>query len=148
MNGKDAFDMSPHEIDAELRAIAITRRQLLAREAVLLVRAESIAIWREFGCASLLDYLERRCDLHPRTAKDYMRVARCPTELPLLRTQLEAGRIVYSTARELTGVATADTESEWLRETAGMSPREVEEAVAGHKKGDKPDSPRDPDRMV
>jgi hypothetical protein len=77
-----------------------------------------------------------------------MRVARCLTELPLLRSQLEGGRIVYSTARELTRVATADTESDWLRETAGMSPREVEEAVAGHKKGDKPDSPRDPDRMV
>ena len=135
-------------IDAELRAIARQRQQLLAREAVLLVRAEELEIWRLFGCVTFLEYLERFCDLQPRTAKDYVRVARALRELPVMRGQLEAQRIVYSTVRELSRIATAETEEEWLLHVAGMSPREIEEEVAGRKKGDTPNDPRDPDRTV
>src|SRR5688500_1935756 len=122
-------------IDAELRAIAMQRQQLHAREAVLLVRAEELELWRRFGCATLLEYLERFCDLHPRTAREYMRVARALTELPAMRAQLDAQRIPYSTARELTRIATPETEAEWLAHVAGMTPREIEQEVAGHEKG-------------
>src|SRR5687767_12752119 len=136
------------QIDAELRAIARLRQQLHAREVVLLVRAEELAIWRRFGCASFLEYLERTCDLHPRTAREYIRVARALQALPIMRAQLDAERIVYSTARELTRVATAENEADWLDAVACMSPREIEEEVAGRKKGDGPRDDKDPDRMI
>ena len=96
-------------IDSELRAIAVQRQQLHAREAVLLVRAEELELWRMFGCATFFEYLERFCDLHPRTAREYIRVARALTQLPAMRSALESQRIVYSTARELTRIATPDT---------------------------------------
>src|SRR5688572_11401876 len=136
------------QIDAELRAIALQRQQLHAREAVLLVRAEELELWRRFGCATLLEYLERFCDLHPRTAREYMRVARALTQLPQMREQLGAQRIAYSTARELTRIATPETEADWLAHVAGMTPREIEQEVAGHEKGDGPVDPKDPDAMV
>ena len=136
------------QIHVELRAIAAQRQQLHAREAVLLVRAEELEIWRDHGCATFFEYLERFCDLSPRTAKDYIRVARALHVLPVMSAQLDARGIVYSTARELTRVATPETEGQWLRHVAGMSPREVEEEVSGRKKGDTPTDPKDPDRMV
>ncbi len=135
-------------VDAELRAIAKQRQQLLARQASLLVRAEELELWRAFGCVTFFEYLERFCDLQPRTAREYIRVARALSRLPLMRAQLDAQHIVYSTARELTRIATPKTEEEWLLAVAGMTPREVEEAVAGHELGDGPNDPKDPDRMV
>ena len=143
----DVHDEAMH-IDGELRAIAQQRQQLHAREAVLLVRAEELELWRMFGCATFFEYLERFCDLHPRTAREYIRVARALTQLPVMRTALASQRIVYSTARELTRIATPDTEAAWLEYVAGMTPREIEEEVAGHEKGDGPIDPKNPDRMV
>jgi 5-methylcytosine-specific restriction endonuclease McrA len=37
---------------------------------------------------------------------------------------------------------------EWLRVVRGLSAREIEEAVAGHKVGDRPSDAKDPDRLV
>jgi DNA-binding transcriptional ArsR family regulator len=136
------------QIDVELRAIAAQRQQLHVREARLLVRAEELEIWIDHGCATFLEYLERFCDLSPRTAREHLRVARALRELPITSAQLDAERIVYSTARELTRVATPETEERWLLHVAGMSPREIEDEVSGHKKGDLPTDPEAPDRMV
>jgi hypothetical protein len=143
-----AIDAEVIAVDAELRSIAVQRQQLHAREAVLLVRAEELELWKHFGCCSLLDYLERVCDLHPRTAKEYVRVARALTQLPIMRGRLEARTLVYSTVRELSRIATTGTEAEWLDHVAGMTHREIEAEVSGRKKGDGPRDPKDPDHMV
>ena len=135
-------------IDQELRAIARQRQQLHAREAALLVRAEALEIWRMFGCATFYEYLERYCDLQPRTAREYLRVARALAELPAMRAELEAERVVYSTVRELTRIATPETEVAWLQAVRGLSPREIEEEVSGRKLGDRPGAAKDPDRLV
>jgi hypothetical protein len=135
-------------IDAELRSIAMQRQQLHAREAVLLVRAEELELWKHFGCCSLLDYLERVCDLHPRTAKEYVRVARALTQLPIMRGRLEARTLVYSTVRELSRIATGENEAEWIEHVAGLTHREIEAEVSGRRRGDGPRDPKDPDRMV
>jgi hypothetical protein len=135
-------------VHEELCSIARTRLELHAREARLLVLADDLEVWRDFGCATLFEYLERFCDLHPRTAREYLRVARALTTLPQMRDLLDAHRINYSTARELTRVATPDTEAAWLRAVEGLSAREIEEEVAGHAHGDGPDDPKDPDRLV
>jgi hypothetical protein len=131
-----------------LRAIAAQRQQLHAREASLLVQAEELALWRDFGCATFFEYLERYCDLHPRTAREHIRVARALKHPPLMHAQLAAARIPYSTARELTRVATPDTEAAWLLHVAGMSPREIEQEVSGREHGDHPTDPRDPDHVI
>ena len=136
------------QIDAELRSIAAQRQQLLAREARLLVRAEELELWRHYGCATFLEYLERFCDLSPRTAKEHLRVARALRLLPIMRAEFEAHRIVYSTVRELTRIAMPETEGHWLLHVAGMSPREIEDEASGRKKGDTPTDPKDPDRTV
>jgi hypothetical protein len=135
-------------VDRELREIARTRQALHAREATLLVRAEELELWSMFGCATFFEYLERFCDIHPRTAREYVRVARALAQLPVMRAQLEAEQIVYSTARELTRIATPETETEWLRAVSGLGAREIEEEVSDRKRGDRPDDPKDPDRRV
>jgi hypothetical protein len=140
-----------HDIElvhAELVSIAIQRDRLQTRQARLLVLAEELEVWRHFSCAHIYEYLERFCDLHPRTARDYIRVARVLAALPLTRAKLEAEQIRYSTVRELTRIAMPETEAEWLAHVQGMTAREVEDEIAGRERGDRPHDPKDPDHLV
>jgi hypothetical protein len=135
-------------VHAELVSIARERDRHQTRQARLLVQAEQLEIWRDFACAHIYDYLERYCDLQPRTAREYIRVARALAALPLMQAKLDDEDVRYSAVRELTRIATPETEAEWLRETSGMTAREIEDEVAGRARGDRPHDPKDPDRLV
>src|SRR5438094_222178 len=56
------------QVDRTLRGLAIERARLDAEEARWLRVADKIQIWREVGCVSLLEYLERRLGYAPRCA--------------------------------------------------------------------------------
>jgi hypothetical protein len=135
-------------VHAELVSIAVQRDRLQTRQARLLVLAEELEVWRHFSCAHIYEYLERYCDLRPRTAREHIRVARALAALPLTRAKLEAEQIRYSTVRELTRITTPETEAEWLARVEGMTARDVEDEIAGRARGDRPHDPKDPDHLV
>jgi hypothetical protein len=125
--------------------VAARRAALDAEEAKWLLAAREAEVHVHLGYATFLEYLERVLGYGPRTAMDRIRVAEALAELPETCASLAAGTTTYSAVRELTRVATADTEEKWLDAAAGKTVREVEELVAGHKPGDLPDEPADPD---
>ncbi|MBC7974129.1 MAG: HNH endonuclease, partial [Myxococcales bacterium] len=131
-------------VDRALRSIAKRRAGLDAEEARWLREAEALKIWRELGMACALDYVERVLGYGPRTAKERLRVARALGGLPTLSTALAKGELSYSAVRELTRVATGATEEDWLAHARGKNLREIEELVADHHHGDRPDDPKDP----
>lgn len=134
-------------VDANLRAITKTRHELDANEARFLRHAKRIRIWKAFGYVSLLDYMERVLGYKPRAAYDRLRVAFRLDALAQTERALERNEINYSAARELTRVATAETEQAWLNKVRGMNLRQIEEAVAGRVPGDLPeDAPRPEER--
>jgi hypothetical protein len=63
--------------------------------------------------------------------------------LPQMRIALRDREISWSAARELTRVATPETEDAWLEATSGMLSREIEEKVGGREMGDLPSAPAD-----
>jgi hypothetical protein len=64
--------------------------------------------------------------------------------LPVLARALESGAVHWSALRELTRVATADTEREWLKVARGKNVRQLEALVAGATPGDLPSDRREP----
>ncbi|HMG57881.1 MAG TPA: HNH endonuclease signature motif containing protein, partial [Kofleriaceae bacterium] len=106
--------------------------------------AEALQIWRPLGMVSMLDYLERACGYSPRTAQDRLRVARSLGALPQLAAALASAQLAHSAVRELTRVATPGTEAAWLAAATGKNLRQIEELVAEHHPGDRPDDPPDP----
>jgi hypothetical protein len=132
------------EIDRALRSIAKQRAGLDAEEAKWLRRADAQAIWPALGYVHALEYLEDVFAYSPRTAHDRLRVARELGELPLLEAELTAGRLPYASVRELTRVATPKTEASWIDAVRGRNYRQIEQLVAGHRKGDLPDDDIDP----
>ncbi|HWU85882.1 MAG TPA: DUF222 domain-containing protein [Kofleriaceae bacterium] len=132
------------DLDRRLRAVAKARGTLDAKEAELLRYAEELQLWRAFGYASLLEYMERAMGYSPHTAVERLRVARALVELPLIAEALENGELKHSAVRELTRVASSDTEAEWLGAVRGKSLREIEPLVAGRKQGSRPTEPPEP----
>src|SRR5215510_3392276 len=131
-------------VDRALRAIALRRATLDADEARWLRDAEALEIWRPLGMVSALDYLERVLGYAPRSAYDRLRVARALGDLPELTATLAGGELPFSAIRELTRVATPTTESAWIAAATGKNLRQIEELVADHHPGDRPDDPPDP----
>jgi hypothetical protein len=82
-----------------------------------------------------------------RVAEDRLRLANALPELPRLSEALQNGEINFSQARELVRVMTPETQQPWLDKAKDMNVRQVEQAVAGHHKGDLPEDPIDP-RLV
>src|SRR5256885_6321382 len=125
-------------IDRALRSIAERRAALDAEEARWLREAEDLQIWKPLGMVSALDYMERVLGYAPRAAQERLRVARALGDLPALTGALESGELAFTAVRELTRVATPATEAAWLDAARSKNVRQIEELVAGHRRGDLP----------
>jgi hypothetical protein len=132
-------------VDRALRSIAKRRAALDAEEADWLRKAEAFEIWKRRGAVSMIDYLERVLGYAPRTGQDRLRVARALGALPQLTAALACGDLTFSAVRELSRVATPATEADWRDAAIGKTARDVEELVADHRPGDRPDDPPVPE---
>jgi HNH endonuclease/Domain of unknown function (DUF222)/RuvA, C-terminal domain len=131
-------------VDRELRAIAGKRAALDAAEARWLREAERLQIWRPLGMVSAFDYMERVLGYTPHTARERLRVAKALDDLPAIGETFETGELSYSAIRELTRVATSDTDAEWRDFAVGKTVRQIEDSVASHAPGSRPSDPEDP----
>jgi hypothetical protein len=109
-----------------------------------LLAAERLAVHRRAGYASVREYAERIVGLNARQTEERLRVARALAGLPLLDAALAAGELRWSAVRELTRVATAQTERAWVDWAKSRRVQQIEKAVATRRPGDSPDDRSDP----
>jgi hypothetical protein len=133
------------EVHRRLREYARHRASLDAAEAFDLLRAEQLKLHFLCGFATMYEYLERVLGYGPHAARERMRVARTLAGLPQITAALARGALTYSAVRELTRVATAETEARWLAAAEGKAVNQIERLVAGHQPGDQPEDPTHPD---
>src|SRR5688500_6456150 len=100
-----------HEALSKLR---LKRAGLDAEEGKWLLRAFRAATHTYFGHASFGEYIERLLGLNRRATEEKLRVAEALETLPELEHALCSGQLNWSVARELTRVATPDTENQWI----------------------------------
>jgi hypothetical protein len=116
-----------------------------AAEARELLLAEELGIWEAYGYTTMLAYMEAELGYGPHTALERLRVAHALPALPAIAARLQSGDLHHSAVRELTRVATPETEQAWLDAAAGKNLRQVEQLVSGHRAGDLPDDDRVPE---
>jgi hypothetical protein len=127
-----------------LKRISKARAHLDLQEAEALREAQQLRLWRQFGHSSLADYMVQELGyVSHRVAEERLRLANALPALPKITQAIQNGEINFSKARELVRVATPETEQAWIGKAQEMNVREVEQAVAGHAKGDLPDDPVD-----
>src|SRR6187399_3539846 len=123
----------------ELVRLATERAGLDFEEGLALLRAHRAGAHVRLGFASFNEYTERIFGYGPRLTQEKLRVAEALEGLPETARELQTGAISFSHTRELTRVATASTEKEWLDAARGRTVREVEQLVSGHRPGSLPD---------
>jgi hypothetical protein len=135
----------PHQ---ELLRLSKSKGEYDAEEARWLLLAFRARAHEQLGFATFFEYLERTLGYPPRLARERLRVAEALDELPRVQIWLSIGRLHWSAVRELTRVATPDTECEWIDALEGRSSREIEQLIAGRVPGDRPSDPPRPDRVT
>jgi hypothetical protein len=114
-------------------------------EARALLVAHRTRAHKMLGFGSFAEYIERIFGWSTRLTSEKLRVAEALPRLPRIAQSLQDAEINWSTARELTRVATQATEAEWLERARGKSMREIERMVSGRQAGDRPDDPSKPE---
>ena len=95
-------------------------------------------VHRHLACSSLAQYANRLLGLRGKQVQERLRVARALDDLPLLSEALATGTMTWSAVRELSRVATAQTEEAWQQWATGRTSREIEQAVQGRRSGARP----------
>ena len=130
-------------VHQQLSSLALARAGLDFDEGRWLVQALHCGVHLRLGHGSFAEYVERLFGYSPRLTREKLRVAEALETLPVMSRALRAGETSWSALRELTRVATPDTERDWLNIARGRTVRDVEELVSGHRPGDRPGDPRD-----
>lgn len=134
----------PWEIIHErLLGLAASKAAYDSEEAKWLLEARKAAVHRRLGYGSFFEYVERVLGYTPKVTAERLRVADALRELPNLQSSLARGQVNWSVARELTRVATTETEERWLDAARHKTVREVEKMVSGRHPGDLPEDPAD-----
>jgi len=95
-------------------------------------------VHQETGHSSAVHYAAAREGLSRREARDLVAVGAALDELPAIDAAFRDGRLLWTKLRTHVRVATLETEAEWLEKALTMTCAELERAVAGVKKGDRP----------
>src|SRR6478752_7295647 len=128
--------MQWQEAHAELTRLARTRAGLELEEGRWLRAALGARVHERLGYGSFVEYIDRLFGYSPRLVHEKLRVAEALERLPELSRALGDGALSWSSARELTRVATPETETPWLEAAQRRTVREVEKLVSGHRVGD------------
>lgn len=125
----------------------VHRRALAARKALgkvqsalsfWLLKVERRRIFELFGCSSVFSCAEQYLDLSPHTIAEHLRTGKELQHLPKLAEACARGEVAATKVREISRVATPETESAWLNVAAGSTCRRVEKLVAMTPKGGLP----------
>jgi hypothetical protein len=127
----------------ELSRLAALRARCDAEEGRALLRALRSGAHVHAGFGSFAEYIERLLGYGGRLTYEKLRVAEALEHLPELSTALESGALHWSAARELTRVASVETQAAWLDVVRGKSLRQIEALVAGSSPGEAPGTPND-----
>ncbi|MFZ5894884.1 MAG: hypothetical protein ACOY0T_27735 [Myxococcota bacterium] len=128
------------------RVVSFAKRRagLEWEEGRLLCEALRAGVHQRLGFASFSEYVERLFGYNGRLVKEKLRVAQALEPLREMSDALRTGELTWSAVRELTRVATPETERAWLDAARGQTVRQVEELVSGRTPGDLPSDPADP----
>ena len=120
------------EIEARLPAAA-TRHHLEERNiAYWLLEIEERGLHKKRWFSSISDYALELIGIKPRKAQYLVFIASRLEKLPLIRAAFDSGELSWTKAREITGVATPETEAEWLEKARTLSNRDLEREARRH----------------
>lgn len=109
--------------------------------AMLLWQLQRSGQYTERGHSSVVQYAEVELDLTPRQTQELVALARRLAVLPALDAAFAAGEVGWTKLREITKVATPETDAAWAERAKTVTSRELETLVAHTPAGGAPPAP-------
>ncbi len=138
----DGLDLKQGLTSEEVHKRALASRKLFGKAQKALAfwvnEIDARKIYREYGCSNIYHYATRHLSLGEHTITELLRTGRALEKLPLLSQAYERGEISSTNIREITRVATPETESFWYEVAKKSTTRQIEKLVAFSPKGGLP----------
>jgi len=93
--------------------------------------------WESWQAKSCAHWLNWKCGVSPRAARDHVRVARALETLPLVRERFLAGQLSYSKVRAISRVAVAENEADLVQLATDATASQIERICAAMKPNDR-----------
>ncbi|MHC9543024.1 MAG: HNH endonuclease [Vulcanimicrobiota bacterium] len=149
VQGTDSFfflkkGVCPHpafsSMEVHERALAARKLYGKAEKALTfwIVEMDERKLYNDFGCSNVFQYATRYLSLAEHTIAELLRTGKALAQLPLISEAFEKGQISSSHVREISRVATEETDQFWCDTARGKTVREVEKLVAFTPKGGLP----------
>ena len=103
---------------------------------------EQRGLFKKYGFSSTVHFAFIKLQLPPKKTRELIRTARTLEDLPLTDQAFSDGKLSWSAVREITRVATRETEKEWIEFAQNKNLRQIERAVSRARHGERP--PKDP----
>ena len=122
--------LSAVKLDKASRRIRSEMADAEWKMSVCLLAIKRSGAFRKLGFGTLTDYAERVLRLSGRKVGSLLGAAEALEHLPLMSEAFREGRIGWSKVRVIHGLATPETEGEWLKFAEAHTSTEVERQVA------------------
>jgi hypothetical protein len=109
-----AYQLTTERLEADVCTLAAQISAATCRWLALVAELDRREAYKEWGCASMAQWLSWKCGQSMVTARQRVRVARALERLPAIRERFAAGALSYCKVRALTRVATPATEATLL----------------------------------
>ncbi|MEN9505123.1 MAG: hypothetical protein RI958_1049, partial [Actinomycetota bacterium] len=126
----ELHDIATEQLEAELVAHAAWESRGLARILDLIVEYDRRQAWGSWGCVSIQHWLSWKCGLASVAATERLRVGRALQQLPSIKQAFWDGHLSYSKVRELTRVATPESERRWCDVARHLTAGQLAKLVA------------------
>ncbi|MHC9540286.1 MAG: HNH endonuclease [Vulcanimicrobiota bacterium] len=138
----DSLDLKQGLSSEEVHKRALATRKLYGKAEKALtfwiMEIDERKLYNDFGCSNIFQYASRYLSLGEHTIAELLRTGKALVQLPLLSEAFEKGQISSSHIREISRVATEETDQFWRDAARGKTVREVEKLVAFTPKGGLP----------
>ncbi|MHC9541691.1 MAG: HNH endonuclease [Vulcanimicrobiota bacterium] len=138
----DGLDLQQGLSSEEVHKRALAARKLYGKAEKALtfwiMEMDGRKLYKDFGCSNVFQYASRYLSLGEHTIAELLRTGKALAQLPLLSEAFEKGQISSSHIREISRVATEETDQFWCDAARGKTVREVEKLVAFTPKGGLP----------
>ena len=130
----DSMDLVQSLSSEEVHKRALAARKLYGKAEKALtfwiIEMDERKLYKDFGCSNIFQYATRYLSLAEHTIAEILRTGKALEQLPLLSEAFEKGQISSSHIREISRVATEETDQFWRDTARGKTVREVEKLVA------------------
>ncbi len=125
----------PLSLDEQaIHSRAVRRAQSYRNEEVGILtdvsEVDQLRIWEKLGYPNLTIYCRKELQLSETMIGYFIMVARKSRQTPELKVAVDQGKLSVSTAAQIVGVITPETQTEWIADAKCLTKRELEKKAA------------------